>query len=69
MDLVIKGRKYQCGSFFIWDFSFPQKLIDESGLFCLEASEGGYSVADPGGQGPDPPPPPLSGKYYVLVNK
>ena len=22
-----------------------------------------------GGQGPDPPPPPLSGKYNVLVNK
>ena len=54
----LKVGNIKCGSFLIWDFSFPQKLIDESCLFWFETSQGGYSVADPGGSGgPDPPPP------------
>ena len=34
----LKVGNIKSGSFFIWDFSFPQKLIDKSGLFWLEAS-------------------------------
>ena len=33
----LKVGNIKCGSFFIWDFSFPQKLIDKSCLFWLEA--------------------------------
>ena len=46
--LSLRVGNIKCGSFFIWDFSFPQKLIDKSCLFWLEASYGGYSVADEG---------------------